>query len=141
MNPSKRGVASLEDYKVNNKGTREEEVFINQHTTDCYRQEYSQWIHPKNLNEKREWRPCEYYDQLNIALISSHSILNYSILLALQHSTPTKKIYLPTRNVLILDEVHRLEEEIVKFIGISISKRRWKRYSPDLKIIDMDMTI
>jgi ATP-dependent DNA helicase DinG len=37
---------------------------------------------------------------------------------------------------LILDEAHRLEEEIVKFTGISISKRRWKRYIPNFEIID-----
>jgi hypothetical protein len=42
---------------------------------------------------------------------------------------------IPSRDLLILDEVHRLEEEIVKFT-ISISKRRWKRYIPDLKIVD-----
>jgi ATP-dependent DNA helicase DinG len=125
----------LEDYKVNNKGTREEEVFIDQDTTDDYQQEYSQWIH-LNLNEKREWRPCEYYDQFNIALISSHSILNYPIFLALQYNTPNKRIFLPTRDVLILDEAHRLEEEIVKFTGISISKRRWTRYIPDFEMVD-----
>jgi ATP-dependent DNA helicase DinG len=35
-----------------------------------------------------------------------------------------------------LDEGHLLETEIVKFRGLSISKRRWKRYIHDLKIID-----
>jgi ATP-dependent DNA helicase DinG len=35
-----------------------------------------------------------------------------------------------------LDEGHLLETEIVKFRGISISKKRWKRYIKDLKIID-----
>ena len=37
---------------------------------------------------------------------------------------------------MILDEAHRLEEEIVKHRGISISKRRWKRYIPNFKIVD-----
>jgi ATP-dependent DNA helicase DinG len=31
---------------------------------------------------------------------------------------------------------HRLEEEVVRFAGISISKRRLRRYIPDLKIVD-----
>jgi Rad3-related DNA helicase len=35
-----------------------------------------------------------------------------------------------------LDEAHRLEEEVVKFTGISISKRRWKRYIPDFEIVN-----
>jgi ATP-dependent DNA helicase DinG len=43
---------------------------------------------------------------------------------------------LTQRDLLILDEAHRLEEEVVKFTGISISKRRWKRYIPDLEIDD-----
>jgi Rad3-related DNA helicase len=38
--------------------------------------------------------------------------------------------------LLILDEVHRLEEEIVKFTEMSILKRRWKRYIPDFKILN-----
>jgi hypothetical protein len=37
---------------------------------------------------------------------------------------------------LILDEVHRLEEEIVRFTEISISKRRWKRYIPDFEMVN-----
>ncbi|MGB8935146.1 MAG: hypothetical protein WCC17_08580 [Candidatus Nitrosopolaris sp.] len=37
---------------------------------------------------------------------------------------------------MILDEAHRLEEEVVKFTGISISKRRWKRYIPDFEIVN-----
>jgi ATP-dependent DNA helicase DinG len=121
----------LKDYKVNNKGTREEEVFIDQDTTDYYQQEYSQWLHLKNLkNQRGEWTPCEYYHQLNVALTSSHSIFNYSMLLSL---LPTKKF--PYRELLILDEAHLLETEIVGFTGISISKR-WKRYLPNFKIVD-----
>jgi ATP-dependent DNA helicase DinG len=123
----------LEHYKVDNVGTRQEEVFIDQHMTDCYQQEYSQWLHLKNLNEKREWRPCGYYHQKNVALRSSHSILNYSLFLGLLFATNEG---LPSRELLVLDEAHRLEEEIVKFTGISISKRRWKRYIPDFKMVD-----
>ena len=37
---------------------------------------------------------------------------------------------------MILDEAHLLETEIVRFTGISISKRRWKRYLPNLKMVD-----
>ena len=73
----------LRDYKINNKGTREEEVFIEDDTTNNYQVEYSKWSYFENLKQKRVWGPCEYYHQLNIALTSSHSILNYSILLAL----------------------------------------------------------
>ena len=123
----------LKDYKINNKGTREEKVFIDYHTKNHYREKYSQWLHLENLREElRVWRPCEYFDQLNTALTSSHSIFNYSNFLAL---LANKKIF-PSRELLILDEAHLLETEIVRFRGISISKRRWKQYIPNLKMVD-----
>ena len=122
----------LKDYKVNNKGTREEEVFINSNAKNHYQKEYSEWSHLKNLRyHLRTWMPCEYYHQLNIALTSSHSIFNYSNFLAF-----LTEDFLPSRELLILDEAHLLETEIVEFTGISISKRRWKRYFPNLKMVD-----
>jgi len=121
------------DYKISNKGTTIENVFIDYDTTNYYQKEYSQWLHLENLREQqRAWRPCEYFDQLNAALRSSHSIFNYSNFLAL---LPNKKV-LPPRKLLVLDEGHLLETEIVKYRGISISKKRWKRYIPNLKMID-----
>ena len=116
----------LKDYKISNKGTREEKVAINNDTMDHYEKEYSQWLHIKNLKEQqlKEWKPCEYFDQLNFALASSHSILNYPMFFAL---LPNKKA-LNSRELLILDEAHLLETEIVKFRGLAISKRRWKKY-------------
>jgi ATP-dependent DNA helicase DinG len=83
-------------------------------------------------DQRKEWKPCEYFDQLNISLASSHSIFNYSIFLSL---LPLRKS-LAERELLVLDEGHLLETEIVKFRGLSISKRRWKRYIPDLSIMD-----
>ena len=122
----------LKDYKVNNKGTREEEVFINSNAKNHYQKEYSEWSHLKNLRyHLRTLMPCEYYHQLNIALTSSHSIFNYSNFLAFL----TEDV-LPSRELLILDEAHLLETEIVGFTGISISKTRWKRYFPNLRMVD-----
>ena len=43
---------------------------------------------------------------------------------------------LPSRKLLILDEAHMLETEIVKFRGISVSRKRWRKYIPDLIIDD-----
>jgi ATP-dependent DNA helicase DinG len=122
----------LKDYKISNKGTKNEQVFIDTDSKNFYEKEYSQWLHVRNLKEKSPWKPCEYFNQLNMALTSSHSIFNYSIFLAL---LPNKKS-LPQRELLVLDEGHLLETEIVKFRGLTISKRRWKRYIRDLKIID-----
>jgi ATP-dependent DNA helicase DinG len=122
----------LKDYKISNKGTKNEELFIDEDTKNYYQKEYSQWLHLRNLKEKNPWKPCEYFNQLNMALTSSHSIFNYSIFLGL---LPNKKS-ITERELLVLDEGHLLETEIVKFRGLTISKRRWKRYIHDLKIID-----
>ena len=40
------------------------------------------------------------------------------------------------RELLVLDEAHLLETEIIKFRGLSISKKRWRRYINDFKMID-----
>ena len=122
----------LKDYKVNKKGTKNEQVFIDVDAKSYHQKEYSQWLHIQNLKEKSPWKPCEYFNQLNMALTSSHSIFNYSIFLAL---LPNKK-NLPERALLVLDEGHLLETEIVKFRGLTISKKRWKRYIHDFKITD-----
>ena len=120
------------DYKIINKGIKEEQIFIDDNSKHRYEKSYSEWPHLKSLKDANPWRPCEYFDQLNRALASSHSIFNYSIFLGL---LPNAKS-LPERELLVLDEGHLLETEIVKFRGLTISKRRWKRYIQDLKIID-----
>ncbi|MGC2570725.1 MAG: ATP-dependent DNA helicase [Candidatus Nitrosopolaris sp.] len=122
------------DYHIENKGTIEEKVFIDFHSEEVYRDKYSQWSYAVNLKEDlRIWRPCKYYHQINIALVSSHAILNYPIFLALLTNRWNP---LTPRDLLILDEAHRLEEEIVKFTGISISRRKWRKYIHDLRIDD-----
>src|SRR5215469_143473 len=111
----------LKDYKISNKGTKEEEVFIGGHAKNHYQNEYLEWSHLKNLRYYlRTWMP------------SSHSIFNYSNFLVFL----TDNKVLRSRELLILDEAHLLETEIVGFTGISISKRKWKQYIPDLKIVD-----
>jgi ATP-dependent DNA helicase DinG len=121
------------DYMISKKGTLEEQVFIENDIKKNYQKEYSRWLPIQSLKDQRkEWKPCTYFDQLNVSLASSHSIFNYSIFLSL---LPLRKS-LSERELLILDEGHLLETEIVKFRGLSISKRRWKRYIHDLSITD-----
>jgi ATP-dependent DNA helicase DinG len=124
------------DYTVVKKGTKSESVFIPLVDIQNYQKDYSQWLHLKNFKTSdspiTDWRACPYFDQLNIALNASHSIFNYSNFLAL---LPSKKNLLP-RELLVLDEGHLLETELVKFRGLIITKKRWKRYISDLKLID-----
>lgn len=122
----------IKDYKIISKGTKNEEIRIDEESINNIKTEYNKWFHLENLKQQNQWRPCEYFDQLNTALSSSHSIFNYSIFLSL---LPNKKA-LAEREILVLDEGHLLETEIVKFRGLTISKRRWKRYIHNLEIVD-----
>jgi Rad3-related DNA helicase len=123
----------VNDYTVINPGTQNELVSLLKDKKEYYERQYLDWLHLKNLNGNIiSWKPCEYYDQLNKALVANHSIFNYSNFLALLPS----KNFLPSRNLLILDEAHLLETEIVKFRGISITRKRWKRYLNDFVLTD-----
>jgi Rad3-related DNA helicase len=122
----------INDYKIDNKGKENEHIFISNDKIKSYKNEYSNWIHLQNFNNPLEWNPCYYFDQLFQALKASHSIFNYSIFLSLL----SNKNMMQQRDLLVLDEAHLLETEIVKFRGLSISKKRWRRYIHDFKMID-----
>jgi ATP-dependent DNA helicase DinG len=120
------------DYKTFDERTKNEKIYVDNDTKQKFQKQYSEWLPISKLNIQREWKPCEYFNQLNIALASSHSIFNYSIFLAF---LPYNK-KLSERELLVLDEGHLLETEIVKFRGLSISKKRWKRYVGNFDIVD-----
>ena len=122
----------INDYKINDKGMENERIFISRDKIQSYKNEYSDWVHLQNFNNPREWNPCYYFDQLFQALKASHSIFNYSIFLSLL----SNKNMMHQRDLLVLDEAHLLETEIVKFRGLSISKKRWRRYIHDFKMLD-----
>ena len=122
----------INDYKIDNKGRTNERIFISKEKLENYETEYSNWIHLKNFDIPRQWSPCYYFDQLFQALKASHSIFNYSIFLSLL----ANKSMIQQRELLVLDEAHLLETEIIKFRGLSISKKRWRRYINDFKMID-----
>ena len=122
----------INDYKIDNKGKENEKIFISTDKLQNYKNEYVNWIHLQNFSKPRQWNPCYYFDQLFQALRASHSIFNYSIFLSLL----SNKNMMQQRELLVLDEAHLLETEIVKFRGLSISKKRWRRYIQDFKMID-----
>src|SRR5215472_12468841 len=61
-------------------------------------------------------------------VIQKKTVLNYAIFLAIINKN------LPSRELLVLDEAHLLETEVVKLLGISISHKKWRKYILDLKI-------
>ena len=83
-------------FKIENKGTLTEKI----------------------IHEESEQNFCSYYLQKFKALVASHTIFNYAVYLSLMQYTHE----LPTKNVLIWDEAHDLENHIVNFYGITIWK-------------------
>jgi len=126
-------------YEILNKGTAQESVVITQVALQRYKHDYDDWPLLKNFSQtQREklvtWRPCEYFHQLHIGLLSSHTILNYSAFLSLKAA---HRLVEP-RECLVFDECHSLEQEVIKYKGISVSKSRWKRYISDFKLPDYE---
>ena len=122
-----------EDYEVVFANTDKEDVFMNSTILSEY-QKYSTekggmdgWMHLENINPKTNLRlsftPCEYYDQLNKGMLACHTIFNYANFLIFVRS---KKI--ERRKLLVLDEGHQIENQVVEDIGISISKKALQKY-------------
>lgn len=123
-----------EDYEVASPNTDKENIFINPVTLSDY-QEYSTerggldgWMHLENINSSTNLRlsftPCEYYHQLNKGMLASHTIFNYANFLIFVKSNRLHK-----RKLLVLDEGHQIENQIVEDIGITISKNALQRYA------------
>jgi ATP-dependent DNA helicase DinG len=125
-------MTNIGDYVVTDKGTKNEQILLDNDAIAEYQNKHLQLLNLKNLKDQKVWRPCQYFDQLSIAYISSHSIFNYSMFLACLLST---RAGLKPRGLLVLDEGHQLEQEI-KFAGFSLPKKRWKRYIGNLDIVD-----
>ncbi len=86
---------------------------------------------PAAFNARTEkFIPCGYYDQLNKGIAASHSIFNYSNFLIFTQMHNSK--ILQSKKLLVLDEGHQIESQIVDQIGITISKKTLQRYIANL---------
>jgi hypothetical protein len=128
----------LNDYSVLNAGKIDEKVLLGSEKQEYFNKQYSQRLHIKNLGlGVGQWSPCEYFDQLSKAMVASYSIFNYSIFLSL---LPNRNL-LPARHLLILDEAHLVETEIVKFRGYPYLRRGGEGISKILKLLIMVTTL
>ena len=134
-----------EDYEISSQNTDEELIFINPEKLVQYH-EYSTdnsdslsgWMHLKNITNKKalenrtlnNFSPCPYYDQLHKGMLASHTIFNYAnFLIFLSRSGPgAKNPILRNKGLLVLDEGHQIENQIVEDVGINITKKTLKRY-------------
>lgn len=121
----------LSHYNVVNVGTKEAQIIIPEEVKIEYNKKLSEWSHIKRLPlfHNVSWQPCEYFNQLYQAYSSSISVWNYPMFFA-HLSSPDMK----SRQLLVLDEGHLLEKEIVKYASLAISNKRWRRYIPGLNM-------
>lgn len=119
-----------EDYVVTFPNTDYEQIEIKSNRRQDYQWPYeitdtNSWGHFSKFedfeNIRTKFEPCPYYDQLNKASLASHSVLNYANFL----------IFLPRlarRGLLVLDEGHSIEDEIVRHVAVSISTKILQKY-------------
>lgn len=104
-----------------------------EHSTDATKS-LSGWLHLANLTpevlsqRKERFLPCPYYDQLNKGKVVKHSIFNYANFQLLLRIPPASPSALPSKELLILDEGHQIETQIVGHVSITISKRTLQQY-------------
>ena len=78
-------------------------------------QEFSEGEPPTNM--------CEYYTQKYIALTSNHSLWNYHSFFQLMLNKKAFAEYIG-KSVSIFDEAHKIEDQIIQFIGMRITKKQ-----------------
>ena len=124
-----------EDYEVAYPNTDKEDVSMSFSRMAEYqvhstlREGLDGWMHLANVSEQEaiekrsQFTPCPYYDQLNKGRLASHTIFNYANFLIFIRA---KKI--GTRKLLVLDEGHQIENQLIEDVGISITKKTLQKY-------------
>ncbi|MGA9745210.1 MAG: ATP-dependent DNA helicase [Nitrososphaeraceae archaeon] len=125
----------LEDYEVAYPNTDKEEVSMSFSREAEYRVHSTLrdgqegWMHLANifqqeaLEKRSQFTPCPYYDQLNKGRLASHTIFNYANFLIF---IKAKKI--GARKLLVLDEGHQIENQLIEDVGISVTKKILQKY-------------
>jgi ATP-dependent DNA helicase DinG len=122
------------DYEVQDKGTDKERiVFIGNIQQQVYNNTVP-WLLFRELHNKRtDFLPCGYYDQRNKGILATHTILNYS---NFQIFLRISDDFIRSRKLLVLDEGHLIENEVVDFTEISVSRWSLSRYIRSTRFLE-----
>ena len=80
---------------------------------------------------------CLYYLQKYQSLISSHSIWNYASYFQMMKYQKEKYAEYLNKKVAIFDEAHRIEDQIIQFVGIDIYERNLNECRIDAENYDL----
>ena len=87
---------------------------------------------------KRKSDDCLYYLQKYQSLISSHSIWNYASYFQMMKYQKEKYAQYLNKKVAIFDEAHRIEDQIIQFVGIDIYERNLNECKIDVENYDLE---
>ncbi|MDC0241486.1 ATP-dependent DNA helicase [Candidatus Nitrosopelagicus sp.] len=87
---------------------------------------------------KRKSDDCLYYLQKYQSLISSHSIWNYASYFQMMKYQKEKYAQYLNKKVAIFDEAHRIEDQIIQFVGIDIYERNLNECKIDVESYDLE---
>lgn len=139
-----------DDLIIINRNTPNEEIVIDPERLKILKNfsaydglEHSWGLHNLNLSNKKRssenFEPCGYFLQKAIGELASHTIYNYANFQIYLRRKNHEEI-LPTRDLLILDEGHNLEDEMVNQISQPISSRKLQKFM-DISYLDsLDLT-
>lgn len=91
-----------------------------------------------------EGKICPYYEQKYLALTSPHSLWNYSSYFQIMKFNQDVYGEYLGRQVAIFDEAHKIEDQILQFVGIEITNTHVEECGIDIrryKFDDIDMII
>jgi len=86
---------------------------------------------------KFENKICPYYDQKYLALTSPHSLWNYHVYFQLMKFNQSAYGQYLGRKVSIFDEAHKIENQILQFIGIDIASYQLDECGLEVKNYDL----
>lgn len=84
-------------------------------------------------DKKFENTICPYYDQKYLALTSPHSLWNYHVYFQLMKFNQSAYGQYLGRQVSVFDEAHKIEEQILQFIGIDFANYQLDECVLDVK--------
>ena len=80
---------------------------------------------------------CHYYIQKYVALASDHSLWNYHSFFQLMLNRKAFAEYVG-KKIAVFDEAHKIEDQIINFIGIKITSRQLEECNIDISRYDIN---